>query len=116
MIERKTIEVLTFTVIVELRDTTPKGFADIACGGCYDEPDEQCRFKIWFSTKFGTPGLKIIAHECWHLYMTVLKHIDKHDHTFEELNTEIYAYNFHKMFDDVLDCLFNMKEYQKLDN
>ena len=102
---------MTFKVIVELREDVPEGFLENAAGGCYDEPDEKMTFHIWF--KGGAPGLKVIAHECWHLFMTVMGYIDPHEHDFPELNSEIYAYNWHEMFNNVLSCLFNMRRYQE---
>ena len=113
MKEKKYFEVMTFKVCLELRDDVPKDFAEKAVGGVYDLPDDNMVFRMWFNTSNGTPGLRIISHECWHLFMTIMNYIDKHEHTFEELNNEIYAYNFHKLFNDVIGNMFNMKMYQK---
>lgn len=109
-VEKAYFTLKTFKVCVELREDVPKGFTENAVGGCYDEPDENLVFTVWF--KGGAPGLKIIAHECWHLFMTVMNYIDMHEHTFKELNSEVYAYDWHEMVDNVLTCLFNMKRYQ----
>ena len=111
--ERRYIEVLTFKVVIELRETTPEGFAETASAGVYDEPDENFTFKMWFKIEEDPLGLKIIAHECWHLFMSIMNHVDKFEHTFEELNNEIYAYNFHKLVGDVLDALFSTKTYSR---
>lgn len=113
MIERKKFSFLTYTVIVEVRDTAPEKWNPLAIGGCYDEPDDKGNFVVWFTLDKGAPGLKTIAHECWHLFMTILNHVDKYNHTFEELNNEIYAYNFHMLFNSILESIFVTKGYQR---
>ena len=113
MIERKKVKFLSFKIIVEIRDDTPEGFGEEAAGGCYDQPNENNEFKIWFTVERGAVGLKAITHECWHLFMSIMKMIDTHEHTFEELNNEIYAYSFHNLFGDVLGAVINSKLYQK---
>lgn len=109
--ERKSFRFLGFTVLVELRDNPPEGFLEKTAGGCFDDPDDKGRFRVWFLGDL--PPLKVISHECWHLYMTILGYMDTHEHTFEELNNEIYAYNFNILFENVLTLLFSMKRYQK---
>jgi len=118
MKERISFSFLTFKVTIELRDTAPSEWAETAVGGCYDEPDKDRTFRMWFLMKneddYSLPSLKIIAHECWHLFMTIMNHVDKWEHTFEELNNEIYAYNFHMLFSMVLDSILDSKSYRKM--
>lgn len=113
MIERKKFEFLVFDVEVILREDVPKGFSDCALGGVYDVPsDDGClEFKVWFK---GVPAKDAIVHECWHLFMHMMADVDGHDHTFLELNNEIYAYSFHTLYNSVVSILTNMKLYKKL--
>ena len=113
MKEHKHIKLFTFNITVEMFDDIPEDMPEYADGGVYDEPDDNFNFKVWFSFVRGIPKLQYIAHECWHLYMTVLKHIDSNEHAFEELNNEIYAYNFQDLFQNVLDALLSSKIYKK---
>ena len=109
MTEAVSFDFLTFTVFVEMRDDVPDGFLDIAAGGCYDDPDT-CKFGIWF--KDPSPSCNMIVHECWHLYMSLMSYIDHAPHTFEELNSEIYAYSFQLLYGQVLDIIYNSKHYK----
>ena len=114
MIEKKKFEFLSYTIVVEIRDKPPTKWDERACGGCYDKPDENINFRIWFSLDKNIPNIRTIAHECWHLFMTIMNYIDKFNHTFEELNNEIYAYNYHILFGNVFDCVINSKAYSKI--
>ena len=113
MVEKKRFEFLSYKVIVEIRDTPPTEWDKGACGGCYDKPDENFNFKVWFSLDKCIPNIRSISHECWHLFMTILNYVDNCNHTFEELNNEIYAYNFHILFGRVFDCIVNSKAGSK---
>lgn len=113
MIERKYFSFLTFKVVVELREDVPEGFNEVAAAGCHDEPDDKGRFRLWFSFKEDIPSFGTIAHESWHLFMTIMYYIDKFDHSFEELNSEMYAYNFHILFSTILDIVLGSDTAKK---
>ena len=117
MKEHKFIKVLTFTVLVEIRDDMVEEVPEYADGGVHDGPfmkNGRICFKIWFSLVRGLPAIQHIVHECWHLYMTILKYIDEHEHTFEELNNEVYAYTFQDSFQNIFNTILTSKIYQKL--
>ena len=113
MVERKKLEFLSFRIILEIRDKAPDEWDENACGGCYDAPDDDICFKLWFALETSIPTFRTISHEVWHLFMTIMNYADKHEHTFEELNNEIYAYSFHTLFGMVMDSLLESKAYQK---
>ena len=89
---------------MEIRDEAPEGWPSIADAGCYTEPDDKGEFLIWFSVGRGVPGLSTIAHECWHLFMTILGYADKNEYSFDVLDSEIYAYNFQVYKDEKEYC------------
>ena len=117
MTERVVVKILTFKVEIKLYDKTPKGMPDYADGGVYDDlslDKDHDAFKIWFSFARGIPTLQTLVHECWHLYMTILSHVDNHEHTFEELNNEVYAYCFQDIFHTVFNAVICSKTYKRL--
>lgn len=116
MSEHKCFKVLTFTVDLELCSSPIKDAPENADGGVNDEPyfvSGHPVFKIWFSFAHGIPATSIIAHECWHLYMTILSYVDSHYHTFQELNNEIYAYTFQDIFNEVMNAVVSSKLCKK---
>ena len=113
MTERKSFSFLTFKIVVEIREDVPDGYDKNSAAGCQDDPGDDEVFRIWFSMKEELPSLTSVVHECWHLFMAVMNYVDKHEHTFEEMNNEIYAYNFHLLFSKVLDSILESKMYQR---
>ena len=116
MTEHKRFRIFTFMIEVELRDDVPEGAPEYADGGVCDDPylsSGFMTFKIWFSFIRRIPTMSMIAHECWHLYMTILDHVDIHSHTFSELNHEIYAYFFQDIFNNVMNTVVSSKLCKK---
>ena len=110
MIETKQINFNVFRIKLELRDDIPKGYCDDSFGGVDCHPNKNGIFRIWFKT---IPRWDVIAHEIWHLFFTIMSNADSYNHTFDELNNEIYAYNFQHLYDLILTSLRNMKLYKK---
>ena len=106
----KHFDFLGCDVQVSLVDKSPEGHREEALAGV--SPMENGNvFKIWFK---GLVTPQIVAHETWHLYMTILATMDNKEHYFIELNEEIYAYNFHDLYGKVLETVTSMKKYHKL--
>ena len=116
MKEKKTFLFMgIFKVEVQIWDGVPEGFNENAVAGVYDEPKESKDgtpiYTVWFS---GLVEGYVIMHESWHLFCTMMAHIDSHEHSWRHLNEEIYAYNFHVLSGEVLENLTSMKYYKKL--
>lgn len=110
MKEKKKFRFLIYDVEVCFRDDIPEGFGESAAAGTYQGCIDG-KFKMWFKD---LPAPEEIAHECWHLFMQIMSFVDSHEHTFEELISEIYAYNFHIFFCEVVKALTSMKRYKTL--
>ena len=68
-----------------------------------------------FSLRFKKAYVSVIAHECWHLFMRIMQWMDKFNaYSFEELSTEIYAWNFGILVGKVTDALQKMQR-ERLD-
>lgn len=116
MTEHKCFKVMTFTVDIELCSGPMKDAPENADGGVSSEPyvvSGHPVFRVWFSFSHGIPTMSIIAHECWHLYMTILGYVDSHYHTFLELNSEIHAYTFQDVFHEVMNAVVSSKLCKK---
>lgn len=111
--ERKTFEFMGLVdVEVQLRDDAPEGFREEALGGVYNEPcGEDLKYTVWFK---GLPYGYALVHESWHLFCTIMAHIDNCEHSWLDLNSEIYAYNFHVLNNKILEIVTGMKWYKKL--
>ena len=114
--EKKTFDFMgIFKINLELWDGTPDGFTPNAIAGVYDEPSEDKEgnpvYTLWFD---GLVDGYVIMHESWHLFCTMMTHIDSHEHSWKDLNSEIYAYNFHVLSSEILETLTGMKHYKKL--
>ena len=107
-INKKSFDFLAFKVEVWLTDSAPKGFRDEALAGVFHHEANSPIFKIWFKKTVTTNSL---VHECWHLFMTILSAMDCTPHYFDELNSEIYAYSFHSLTQNVLETATSMKAY-----
>lgn len=105
---KKRFYFLAFIVEVYITDCAPEGFREDAIAGVYPHEDNSPVFKIWFKKTITQESL---VHECWHLFMTMLMVMDNDPHYFEELNNEIYAYNFHSLVTNVLETATGMKAY-----
>lgn len=105
---KKSFNFMGFIVEVYITDSAPNGFREDSVAGVYPHEDNSPVFKIWFRK---TLTQEMLVHECWHLYMTMLMVMDSSPHYFEELNNEIYAYNFHSLVMNVLDTATGMKVY-----
>ena len=113
MRQSKRFEHMDVYIEVVLSDTSLKGFNYDAVAGVYDCPkvvSGKYVFTIWFKEYISTSRL---CHECWHLFMTIMKYIDSQYHGFSELNSEIYAYTFHALCVKVEDTATGMKLYKE---
>lgn len=108
---KKTFDFLGFTVEVWLVDSVPDGHRKEALAGVEEHEPNSPVVKIWFR---GLVCPTMVVHECWHLYMTMLGAMDNKAHWFDELNSEVYAYSFHSLFDKVLESVTSMKAYHQL--
>lgn len=109
MSEKKTIEFLGQQIEVQLLDKVPDGHENAIAGVLPTEENEP--FKIWFK---GLIADSTLVHEVWHLFMTMMGALDNEPKYFLELNTEIYAYNFHTLYRSVKDTVTGMKSYKAL--
>ena len=64
-----------------------------------------------FSLAFRYVEIRHIAHECWHLFMRIMQWME-HDNcfAFSELATELYAWNFGNLVDEVFKAVVEMGE------
>ena len=47
----------------------------------------------------------VIAHECWHLFCSILKKMNgQKEYTIDLLNDEVYVYSFSALFKDVYEA------------
>ena len=75
--------------------------AGMCCEGDRNKP-----FALMFR-RGGDPT--VVAHEVWHLFFKILRHMTGNDHeeyvTYGDMESEIYAYRFSDLFDLVTDTL-----------
>ena len=108
---KKAFDFLGFSVEVWLVNSVPNGHRAEALAGVEPHEPNSPIVQIWFK---GLVNPTMVVHECWHLYMEMLSAMDNKAHWFDELNSEIYAYSFHSLFDKVLENVTGMKEYHRL--
>ena len=107
-VSKKRFNYLCFIIEVWLVDSAPKEFRNEALAGVFPHEDNSPLFKIWFKKSL---TYETLVHECWHLFMTMLMTMDNKPHYFYELNTEVYAYNFHSLVSNVIETATSMKAY-----
>ena len=60
----------------------------------------------------GIPTGDVIAHEVWHLMCSLMSIVDTQEHTWYELTSEIYAYNFQALYLGVKRTLETIKLFR----
>ena len=89
----RNIRFLNFRIQVILCDEDPYGDGSI---GWVDRLDNPPRWRVGF---VGVPAEDVLAHECWHLFNSVMAVADSQPKAFDELAcSELYAYTFQELF------------------
>lgn len=112
--ERKTFEFLSFSIAVEIWDKPWDEDSENIFGCCCFDLRGDGYFTVRFLMIDSPLKLEALVHETWHLFMSIMKMADTHYHSFEELNQEIYAYNFQVLHSKILDIVLKSKSYKKL--
>lgn len=111
---KKRIQFLVFDIDVMIRDDVPENFNEASQGGIYtrkSNKDDSIVLVIWFKD---VADMNIMCHECYHLFMRMLELIDDGAYSFNELNSEIYAYEFGMLCQRVLNVVRSFPYYQEL--
>lgn len=86
------------------------GHNDTSSGGVfYDEEDKE--LKIYFK---GLVKDYVLIHEVYHCFCAAMILIGDQSNSWEEVTKEIYAYNFHSLYNLVLETVTTMKSYKKM--
>ena len=110
--EKSSFDFLYFSVEVTLTDTVPEGFREEALAGVYSEITDNT-VRVWFK---GPVTQDAIVHEAWHLFHKTLAAMDNQLHYFDDLNSEIYAYEFQWLCGKLLELITSMDLYKTLYN
>ena len=119
MKQEKTIKYLGFTIKCLLLSEDEKApviygipFREGSAGGVVKGDDNS--FTVWFSD---IPTMDALVHETYHLFCYIMEVMNGDNcFTWNELNAEIYAYNFHALYDEISDTFISMPLYKKIYN
>lgn len=117
MRQQRTIEYLGFTIrclLLSKDEDAPTiygvVFREDAVGGVARSDENQ--FTMWFRD---VPMINALVHETYHLFCYLMETMNgETPFTWEELNSEVYAYCIHTLYTKVADTFCGMPLYDKL--
>lgn len=109
--EIKKIKFWGLKITIHISDESPdKSTPEGAVASCWEKSPGT--YLIWFN-KISPDA---VAHETWHLFMMILTYIGNESHTFDELNSEIYAYSFGELYRSITEVIVNSDKYKETIN
>ncbi len=117
MRQQRTIEYLGFTIrclLLSKEEDAPTIYGEVfredAVGGVARSDGNE--FTVWFRD---IPPMNAMVHETYHLFCYLMETMNGETlFAWSELNTEIYAYGFHTLFNRVSDTFTGMQLYKRM--